>query len=146
MAINLDDYMRYGPMTLNPYDDGLRMKMPIECDIDSMAKDLAREIDEAATPRTLEILETRYGYVKAERLQDLQAENEKLREENQSIGLIAYELGRNSMADENKKLRELVRTLYMCSRVRCDQCEHETHGNTCAFDAEYEMRELGVEV
>lgn len=79
MAIYLDDYMRYGPMTLNPYNDGLRMKMPIECDIDSMARDLAREIDEAALPRTLEILETQYGYVKAERLQDLQAENEELR-------------------------------------------------------------------
>ncbi len=80
MAMNLDDYMLYGPMTLNPYDDGFCMSISIECDIDSMAKNLAREIDEAALPRTLEILETQYGYVKAERLQVVEAENAKLRE------------------------------------------------------------------
>jgi hypothetical protein len=46
---------------------------------------------------------------------------------------------------ENDRLRELVRTIYMCSNIRCNQCEYE-HGNTCAFDAEAELRELGVEV
>ena len=46
---------------------------------------------------------------------------------------------------ENMELRELARTLYMCSRVLCDQCEYE-HENTCDFDTEAELRELGVEV
>jgi hypothetical protein len=46
---------------------------------------------------------------------------------------------------ENSKLRELVRTIYMCSNIRCNQCEYG-HGNTCAFDAEAELRELGIEV
>lgn len=46
---------------------------------------------------------------------------------------------------EITKLRELVRTIYMCSNIRCNQCEYG-HGNTCAFDAEAELRELGVEV
>jgi hypothetical protein len=46
---------------------------------------------------------------------------------------------------ENAKLRELVRTIYMCSNIRCNQCEYG-HGNTCAFDAEAELRKLGIEV
>lgn len=49
------------------------------------------------------------------------------------------------LESENAELRELARTLYMCSHVRCDQCEYE-HENTCDFDAEEELRELGVEV
>lgn len=40
------------------------------------------------------------------RIDELCAENERLRQENQSIGVAAYELGRKSMADENAKLRE----------------------------------------
>lgn len=40
------------------------------------------------------------------------AEVERLREENQSIGMAAYELGRKSMADENAKLREQVERLH----------------------------------
>ena len=39
------------------------------------------------------------------RIDELCAENERLRQENQSIGVAAYELGRKSMADENAKLR-----------------------------------------
>ena len=39
------------------------------------------------------------------RIDELCAENEQLRQENQSIGVAAYELGRKSMADENAKLR-----------------------------------------
>ena len=37
---------------------------------------------------------------------ELMKENAKLRDENQSIGMAAYELGRNSVFDENAKLRE----------------------------------------
>jgi len=40
------------------------------------------------------------------RIDELCAENERLRQENQSIGVAAYELGRKSMAGENAKLRE----------------------------------------
>ena len=41
----------------------------------------------------------------ARRAESEQAENAKLRQENQSIGMAAYELGRKSMADENAALR-----------------------------------------
>lgn len=46
---------------------------------------------------------------------------------------------------ENAKLRELVRTLYMCSNAQCDRCEFLC-GNCCEFNTEEEMRGLGVEV
>jgi len=39
------------------------------------------------------------------RIDELCRENERLRQENQSIGMAAYELGRASLADENAKLR-----------------------------------------
>ena len=40
------------------------------------------------------------------RIDELCAENERMRQENQSVGMAAYELGRKSMADENAELRE----------------------------------------
>lgn len=40
------------------------------------------------------------------RIDELCAENERLRQENQSIGMAAYELGRASLADENERLRQ----------------------------------------
>ena len=82
-----------------------------------------------------------------------EAENAKLREENQSIGLAAYELGRKSMADENAKLRELVRELwaYAEQELVCD--ENCPYGDTCDWMEpavvcvfRRRMRELGVEV
>lgn len=42
------------------------------------------------------------------RIDELCAEVERLRQENQSIGMAAYELGRASLADENTKLRKLA--------------------------------------
>ena len=69
------------------------------------------------------------------------AENAKLREENQHIGLIAYELGRKSVAQENAKLRELVLSMHD-ELVSC-----EDNGYVCGghkFDER--VRELGVEV
>lgn len=39
------------------------------------------------------------------RIDELCAEVERLRQENQSVGIAAYELGRASLADENTKLR-----------------------------------------
>lgn len=74
---------------------------------------------------------------------ELLSENAKLREENQSIGMAAYELGRNSMADENTKLRELVRQMWqeLDALVPFDPYDHD------GLD-EYRdrMSELGIEV
>ena len=89
-------------------------------------------------------IEATLGLGECERLQD---ENERLRsclsDSAENSKQIMHEA--HMQAEENAKLRELVRTLYMCSRVRCDQCEYE-HENSCNFDAEEELRELGIEV
>ena len=77
------------------------------------------------------------------RIDELCCENEQLRQENQSIGMAAYELGRASLADENAKLRELVRHLRECTRHNvCAVCKYAD--DACDFD--YDMRELGLEV
>jgi hypothetical protein len=78
---------------------------------------------------------------------NLQTENAELRKERDALDHLTDVLNatNDGLISENAKLRELVRTLYMCSRVRCDQCEYE-HENTCDFNAEEELRELGVEV
>lgn len=70
------------------------------------------------------------------------AENAKLREENQSIGLAAYELGRKSMAGENAKLRELVRAAWKCihTGASCSDCRLIAGG--CTLQSA--MRELEV--
>lgn len=56
-----------------------------------------------------------------------------------------YEDDIDQLKAENSNLRELVLTLYMCSEFLCWRCKHE-RGNTCDFDAENELRELGIEV
>jgi len=82
----------------------------------------------------------------------LQAENDKLCEENQHIGLIAYELGRTSLAQENAKLRELCHELatladQACHVIpscrKCPMLGAETCDLTSAFQR---MHELGVDV
>lgn len=45
---------------------------------------------------------------------------------------------------ENEKLRGLVLTLYMCDKFLCVCCKH-CNENTCDFDAENELRKLGIE-
>lgn len=75
------------------------------------------------------------------RIDELCAENEQLRQENQSIGMAAYELGRKSMADENAKLRELVAEMFNACPL-CVNCAHN-HLTVGWYDR---MRELGVEV
>jgi hypothetical protein len=87
----------------------------------------------------------------------LEAENAKLREERDHYKALwehaivtDCELRRVRAAwkedrEKNAKLRELVRTFYMCSDIRCNQCEYG-YGDTCAFDAEAELLELGIEV
>ena len=80
-----------------------------------------------------------------------QAENAKLRQENQSIGMAAYELGRKSMADENAKLRELVRHMGACIQHLdrsdedggCVLCPYQSVEHDCEFESR--MCELGVE-
>ena len=53
----------------------------------------------------------------------------------------------DELCKENERLRGLVLTLYMCSEFLCGcgRCKYE-HGNTCDFDAENELRKLGIEV
>lgn len=99
------------------------------------------------------------------RTNHLKAENERLREENQHIGLIAYELGRTSLAQENDKLRELVRDAWSDGHPdrSCEGCDirDECHNDVermrkdgmlrfsrCLFELRIEerMRELGVEL
>lgn len=80
------------------------------------------------------------------RIDELCAENERLRQDNQSIGMAAYELGRASLAAENDKLRELVRYAYECAihsdHATCDDCRRMN--SSCILANR--MRELGVEV
>lgn len=84
-------------------------------------------------------------------LQEALAENDKLRQENQSVGMDAYELGRASLAAENAKLRELVRDMDEClehSKPLCKGCRfQEPQERNCQwFEFDERMRELGVEV
>ena len=103
----------------------------------------------------------------------LQAENEKLQEESQSVGMAAYELGLKSMAAENAalrqqladvtasmgrveercaKLRELVAGMWPHVRHRSSMCKScELPCDTSDECLLYEpmrkmMRELGIEV
>ena len=87
------------------------------------------------------------------RIDELCAEVERLRQENQSVGMAAYELGRAGLADENAKLRELVRILYYCGLPwkDCDRCAmngydmHVKISDVEYCDGMYDlMRELGV--
>ncbi len=76
------------------------------------------------------------------RIDDLCAENEQLRQENQSIGMAAYELGRKSMADENAKLRELAKEACELARIfyDCGGTFNDLDDLLC------EASELGIEV
>lgn len=70
------------------------------------------------------------------RIDELCAENERLRQENQSIGMAAYELGRASLAAENANLRQLLIDL------KCAPC----CGDKCWLHLPERLRELGIEV
>jgi len=76
------------------------------------------------------------------RIDELCAENERLRQENQSIGVAAYELGRKSMADENAKLRE-----ELAAAPKCDACEAMLDCDEClrADGSHKERRRLSAE-
>ena len=89
------------------------------------------------------------------RIDELCSENERLRQENQSIGMAAYELGRASLAAENAKLRELAVLNWEWAHSCCgNNCKMQTDGCGYQIDREcnYEreiydrMRELGIEV
>ena len=56
------------------------------------------------------------------RIDELCAEVERLRQEGQSIGMAAYELGRKSMASENAKLREERREYQGTIDSLVDEC------------------------
>lgn len=70
------------------------------------------------------------------RIDELCAENERLRQENQSIGMAAYDIGRKRMADENAKLRKLVWDMYGNYRTGWNEVIEEELYNR--------MLELGV--
>lgn len=99
------------------------------------------------------------------RIDELCAENERLRQENQSISMAAYEVGYKNGSvhyelehcpacknvadlqealDENTKLRELVKVVWGCvhSGVDCYECRVVAGG--CTLQSA--MRELGIEV
>lgn len=94
------------------------------------------------------------GAIKAanERMDLLEAENEKLQDENERLRSCLSDSAENSkqimheahvQEEENAKLRELVRNLYACINNRdCDYCEYVDEA--CEF--ERNMRELGIEV
>ncbi len=123
-----------------------------QCDeLRSMADSVGLAMPQAAT-LMMEAADTILSL--RDRAQDLQAENAKLRDENQSIGLAAYELGRNSMADENAKLRKLAVLNWEWAHSCCgNNCKMQTDGCGYQIDREcnYEreiydrMCELGME-
>ncbi len=78
------------------------------------------------------------------RIDELCAENEQLRQENQSIGMAAYEFGRNSMADENAKLRELVADMWNDMSVCYEQYVRISSSDMRFYGDR--MREMGIEV
>lgn len=84
-----------------------------------------------------------------DRVRKAEAEADRLREERDMYRDLVDHMVHpdipDQLAAENAKLRELVRTIYMCSCIQCDRCDYG-HGNSCAFDAESELRELRVEV
>lgn len=90
-------------------------------------------------------------YCQAEHdLKQLQQENAKLRDEFRKMDeWHSKEL--SAAIDENVKLRELVRHLYICMErqepdgsLLCANCPYENESNEC--DYELRMQELGVEI
>ena len=90
----------------------------------------------------------------AERIVALEDENAKLREELEAVGTAAYLYGRNDLAAENAKLRELVRDLERARSALCDEypnridvaCDECSAYDVCNANPVGRMRELGVEV
>jgi cell shape-determining protein MreC len=86
-------------------------------------------------------------------LQRTNAENARLKQELESVGTAAYLYGRTDLADENAKLRELVRDYHRYEHEDCYACRYI---NECRADESdrciapvrlgERYRELGVEV
>lgn len=78
------------------------------------------------------------------RIDELCAENERLRKAKDTMRGDAFEIGAMLVKarDENEKLRELVSELYQCSRQ--EGCDHCGYKDGCSmFDR---MAQLGIEV
>ena len=115
--------------------------------------DVMRDIIEAEAEKKVKVTHRDFD-IQQELLDYLFCENKKLREDLEDQEgydqMLRDRLRQQTelcvkAEAENAKLRELVRTIYMCSCIQCDRCEYG-HGNSCSFDAESELRELGVEV
>ena len=68
----------------------------------------------------------------------LQAENARFKQELEAVGTAAYLYGRNDLADENAKLRELCAALY--------EFAYDEYPDSAELNFASSMRELGVEV
>ena len=97
-----------------------------------------------------------------DRVRKAEAENAKLKQELEAVGTAAYLYGRNDLAAENAKLRELVRDMNKAAHMLCEawegSCSKEAEGMSlhavcpigdtselCVFGKLYDrMRELGV--
>lgn len=92
------------------------------------------------------------------RIEELEAENAKLKEELEAVGTAAYLYGRSDLKTENAKMRELLgnvgHTLFSldvdyCGGCKADNINHPcpvytVKGGECLYKTA--MRELGVEV
>jgi hypothetical protein len=81
--------------------------------------------------------------VVSRRIAEIEEENAKLRQENQSIGMAAYELGRKSMAGENVRLRELVRRYgEFIDQDRCEGCVYKSRCNDGYVEECWQLTEI----
>ena len=86
-------------------------------------------------------------------LQRTNAENARLKQELEAVGTAAYLYGRNDLADENAKLRELLQDYHRYEHEDCYSCRYI---NECRADESgrciapmrlgERYREMGVEV
>ena len=88
-----------------------------------------------------------------ENLNELLAENARLRSELESVGTAAYLYGRNDLKIENAKLRELAQKMWRLELFGCYGCRQECDADSCyaseckeSIEIEQEMRDFGIEV
>lgn len=83
-------------------------------------------------------------YLADVRIDQLTAENTKLREELESVGTAAYLYGRSDLKAENAKLRELCEDMLSCIEIRA--AWHRPPTEEMYEEFAQRARELGMEV